>query len=171
MATPKSLSTLEKTKEAVANIKHRLQPVLQRLRDDEFGEATSEAQASVALSVGMMKYMGARLRGLDQGRKADDPLRKELNNMKAVLAEIKKRKLSNNNATESSTGSKNVKRTGGIDEVKHIANKQANSPQSQTDLKETHKRALGKDDKDEKEPYVSTGTDKSATRSKKRQKK
>jgi len=92
MATPKSLDNLEKTKQAVSNIRERLQPVLQRLKDDEFGADTEEAQASLALSVGMMRYMGARLQGLDQGRKPDDLLRKELNNMKKVLADIKKRK-------------------------------------------------------------------------------
>jgi len=39
----------------------------------------------------MMRYMAARLRGLDQGRKPDDPLRKDLNNMKRVLANITKK--------------------------------------------------------------------------------
>ena len=53
----------------------------------------SEIYATVALSVGMMRYMSARLRGLDQGRSKDDPLRKELDNMKRVLAEVKKHRL------------------------------------------------------------------------------
>ena len=39
-----------------------------------------------------MRYMGARLRGLDQGRKQDDALRIDLNKMKQILADIKKRK-------------------------------------------------------------------------------
>lgn len=91
MATPKALEALKKTKEALVGIKERLQPVIQRLNDDAFEETTSQAQATVALSVGMMRYMGARLRGLDQGRKPGDPLRKELDNMRKVLAEIKKR--------------------------------------------------------------------------------
>lgn len=90
MATTKSLTSLEKSKEAVLVIKEKLLPVLQRLTDDKFGEATGRAQASVALSIGMMRYMGTRLRGLDQGRKPDDPLRKDLNNIKRVLAKTKK---------------------------------------------------------------------------------
>lgn len=90
MATTKSLKSLEKSKDAVVAIKEKLLPVLQRLADDKFGEATGRAQASVALSIGMMRYMGARLRGLDQGRKADDLLRKDLNNIKRVLAKTKK---------------------------------------------------------------------------------
>ena len=90
MATTKSLKSLEKSKEAVLAIKEKLLPVLQKLTDDKFGEATGRAQASVALSIGMMRYMGARMRGLDEGRKADDPLRKDLNNIKRVLAKTKK---------------------------------------------------------------------------------
>ena len=110
MATPKSLIALEKSKEAVSVIKERLLPVLQRLSDDTFGEATGRAQASVALSVGMMRYMGARLRGLDQGRKADDPLRRDLNNIKRVLANTKKSKAAiakkkSNSETKKSTQS------------------------------------------------------------------
>jgi hypothetical protein len=95
MSTQKSLDALEKTKEAVFEIKKRLKPVLERLKEDSFGmnaTATGEVQATVALSLGMMRYMGARLQGLDQGRKPDDSLRMDLNNMKRILAEIKKRK-------------------------------------------------------------------------------
>ena len=91
MATPKALDALKKTKEALVGIKARLKPVVQRLKSGGFDETTSQAQATVALSIGMMRYMGARLRGLDQGRKPDDPLRKELDNMRKVLAAIKKK--------------------------------------------------------------------------------
>ena len=91
MATPKALNALQKTKEALDDIKSKLEPVIQRLRDDAFERATAQAQATVSLSIGMMKYMGARLQGLDQGRKSDDPLRKELNQMRNVLAEIRAR--------------------------------------------------------------------------------
>jgi len=89
--TSKSLTAVEKSKDAVSVIKKRLIPVLQRLTDDTFGEATGRARASVALSIGMLRYMAARLRGLDQGRKPNDPLRKDLNNMKRVLANITKK--------------------------------------------------------------------------------
>lgn len=91
MATPKALNALHKTKEALDDIKSKLEPVIQRLKDDAFERATAQAQATVSLSIGMMKYMGARLQGLDEGRKPDDSLRKELNQMRKVLAEIKAR--------------------------------------------------------------------------------
>jgi hypothetical protein len=93
------MKTLQKTKRAIADIQMKLEPVLKKLKRNDFGggdnnhnnNILSQAQASVALSIGMMRYMGARLRGLDQGRSKDDPLRQELNKMKEVLAEIKKR--------------------------------------------------------------------------------
>jgi hypothetical protein len=92
MATPKAIEALVKTKEAVAGIKRRLHPVLERLHDDTLDDPTrAHAQATVALSIGMMKYMGARLRGLDQGRHPEDPLRQQLNNMRRVLAAVQKK--------------------------------------------------------------------------------
>jgi hypothetical protein len=101
MATPKALNALEKTKEALAGIKTKLQPVLSRLQDETLDDGTkAHANATIALSIGMMRYMGARLRGLDQGRNADDPLRKELNNMRRVLAEIKKKNESKKGCAE-----------------------------------------------------------------------
>ncbi|KAL3915860.1 MAG: hypothetical protein SGILL_005447 [Bacillariaceae sp.] len=92
--TTASTTALAKTKQAVSAIQTKLEPVLKRLRNDDFEDhaTTNQAQASVAMSIGMMQHMGARLRGLDQGRNADDPLRKQLNEMKKVLAEIKQRR-------------------------------------------------------------------------------
>jgi hypothetical protein len=101
MATSKALEAFEKTKEALAGIKTKLQPVLSRLQDETLDDgAKAHANATIALSIGMMRYMGARLRGLDQGRNADDPLRKELNNMRRVLAEIKKKNTSKKGGAE-----------------------------------------------------------------------
>jgi len=91
MATPKALNALQKTKEAISDIRTKLDLVVQRLKDDAFDKTTAQAQATVSLSIGMMKYMGARLQGLDHGRKQDDALRQELNQMRKVLADIKAR--------------------------------------------------------------------------------
>lgn len=91
MATPKAIDNLQKAKKALQGIKQHLEPVVQRLKANAFERSTAKAQATVALSVGMMKYMGARLQGLDHGRKPDDPLRKELDHMRKVLAEMKAR--------------------------------------------------------------------------------
>jgi hypothetical protein len=100
-----TISTLQKTQQAVSDIQDKLEPVLEKLKQDDFGDATPQAQATVALSIGMMRYMGARLRGLDQGRSKDDLLRQELNKIKAVLAEIKQRRgsVKSNNTNSAST--------------------------------------------------------------------
>jgi hypothetical protein len=86
-----TISTLQKTHQAVSDIQDKLEPVLEK--------------ATVALSIGMTRYMAARLRGLDQGRSKDDLLRQELNKIKAVLAEIKQRRgsVKSNNTNSAST--------------------------------------------------------------------
>lgn len=43
-----------------------------------------------AVAIGTLRYMGARLRGLDEGRKKGDPLRGELDNIRSKLVELKK---------------------------------------------------------------------------------
>lgn len=91
MATKEALEGLEKTGNALKEIKKQLKPFVERLETAE-GKALAQAQAAVALSVGTLRYMGARLRGLDQGRKPDDPLRKELNEMRRVLTAVEKLK-------------------------------------------------------------------------------
>ena len=50
----------------------------------------TEAEAAVALAVCTLRYMGGRLRGLDAGRKKDDPLRMELDKIRAVLVSLQK---------------------------------------------------------------------------------
>ena len=90
MSTP-NLIALNKTSNAISEIKEKLQLVIEKLHDNGFDKHTAQAQATLALSIGMLKYMGARLQGKDQGRNSDDPLRKELNKMKQILAQVKKK--------------------------------------------------------------------------------
>ena len=90
MSTP-NLTALNKTSNAISEIKEKLQLVIEKLHDNGFDKHTAQAQATLALSIGMLKYMGARLQGKDQGRNSDDPLRKELNKMKQILAQVKKK--------------------------------------------------------------------------------
>jgi hypothetical protein len=49
----------------------------------------AEAEAAVALALGTLRYMGARLRGSDAGRKRGDPLRAELDRMRAALVSLR----------------------------------------------------------------------------------
>ncbi len=157
MATTKSLKSLEKSKEAVVAIKEKLLPVLQRLTDDKYGEATGRAQATVALSIGMMRYMGARLKGLDQGRKADDLLRKDLNNIKRVLAKTKKAQ-----ATDATP-----KKDSGINQSskKKLESKSENKTESSTGEKASHKK------KRKTKSVVNNETDRTGSPSKKSRKK
>lgn len=50
----------------------------------------AEAEAAVALAIGTLRYMGARLSGLDRGRKKGDPLRMELDKIRGTLVKLRK---------------------------------------------------------------------------------
>mmetsp|Transcript_42614 Transcript_42614/g.72682 ORF Transcript_42614/g.72682 Transcript_42614/m.72682 type:complete len:200 (+) Transcript_42614:119-718(+) len=50
----------------------------------------AEAEAAVALAIGTLRYMGARLQGLDRGRKKGDPLRMELDKIRGMLVSLSK---------------------------------------------------------------------------------
>lgn len=50
----------------------------------------AEAEAAVALAVGTLRYMGARLRGQDRGRRKGDPLRAELDRIRGMLVSLRK---------------------------------------------------------------------------------
>ena len=107
-----SFEALNKTLESLKEIRSALIPFIQLLKDDDElnsrtkkkrGDDSSkvnneqmtphkraEAQAAVALAIGTLRYMGARIRGLDRGRKKDDPLRIELNKIRGMLVSLRK---------------------------------------------------------------------------------
>ena len=99
METEKALKTLSKTDEALQQIRTKLQPFLKQLSSDDDNAITTSdqrhkravTQAAVALSLGTVRFMGARLRGLDEGRRTDDPLRIELNKMRKLLSALQKK--------------------------------------------------------------------------------
>lgn len=49
----------------------------------------AEAEAAVALAIGTLRYMGARLRGSDVGRKKGDPLRIELDKIRGLMVSLR----------------------------------------------------------------------------------
>jgi hypothetical protein len=49
----------------------------------------AEAEAAVALAMGTLRYMGARLRGSDVGRKKGDPLRIELDKIRGLMVSLR----------------------------------------------------------------------------------
>ena len=114
MSSKASLDALQKTRDAIREIQKQLRPFLVELGADSpvaqdavltninTTETASQlkisnkqtavkASMAVALAMGTLRYMGARLRGLDQGRKADDPLRKELNDMRRLMVTLQKK--------------------------------------------------------------------------------
>lgn len=112
MSGPPDLKPLKQVKTALADIKTQLKPFLQLLKKKESDlQQRAQAHAVVSLSLGTLRYMAVRLAGKDEGRKEDDPLRQELNQMRKVLVEIEKKgkQLATNKAKAGSrvqTGSK-----------------------------------------------------------------
>jgi len=92
MASLETIQALEKCNDAIQVIREKLKPLLKVLEEDTAtAKQRAMAQAAIALSIGTLRYMGARLRGLDQGRKHDDPLRQELNHMRKLLVQLQKK--------------------------------------------------------------------------------
>jgi len=88
-AVPVSSESNKKQKKKGA-IKKLQQNKYRISKDERNPHRRALAQAAVALSVGTLRVLGARLRGLDRGRKADDPLRKDLNRIRSVLVSVQK---------------------------------------------------------------------------------
>jgi hypothetical protein len=84
-----AVEALRKTQQCLVSIQRRLQPFLRRVVATEESETEAEeralVQAAVALSIATLRVMGHRLRGSDRGKAPDDPLRQELNRIRAAL--------------------------------------------------------------------------------------
>jgi Skp family chaperone for outer membrane proteins len=91
MTKPNHIAAFQSVKESLTNIRKELKPFVRKL-DSDNPEEKAQAQSVVALSIGTLRYMGARLRGKDQGRAADDPLRQELDQMRKVLVALEKKR-------------------------------------------------------------------------------
>ena len=91
MTKPNHIAAFQSVKESLANIRKELKPFVRQL-DSDNPEEKAQAQSVVALSIGTLRYMGARLKGKDQGRTAEDPLRQELDQMRKVLVALEKKR-------------------------------------------------------------------------------
>lgn len=141
-----SIDPLNKTIESLKQIKSALLPFVRLLKHDDMRKQRrrrsksddgtkddeqqqqqlaalnprkrAEAEAAVALAIGTLRYMGARLRGQDRGRKKGDPLRAELDKIRGMLVSLRKLESAKGGAAD---GGKKVsvpeKKTGG-DELK-----------------------------------------------------
>ena len=84
-------AAFQSVQESLANIRKELKPFVRQLDSDD-PEQKAQAQSVVALSIGTLRYMGARLKGKDQGRTPEDPLRQELDQMRKVLVALEKKR-------------------------------------------------------------------------------
>mmetsp|Transcript_1817 Transcript_1817/g.2213 ORF Transcript_1817/g.2213 Transcript_1817/m.2213 type:complete len:128 (-) Transcript_1817:381-764(-) len=82
---------LQATKDAIGKIKRELHPFVRQLESDDSAKKAL-AQAVVALSLGTLRYMDARLHGRDEGRAKEDPLRQELDQMRKVIVQLEKKR-------------------------------------------------------------------------------
>mmetsp|Transcript_38476 Transcript_38476/g.69347 ORF Transcript_38476/g.69347 Transcript_38476/m.69347 type:complete len:201 (-) Transcript_38476:239-841(-) len=69
----------------------------------------AESEAAVALAIGTLRYMGARLRGLDRGRKKGDPLRMELDKIRGMLVALRKLEIGGADGKKGSSSKKDDK--------------------------------------------------------------
>jgi hypothetical protein len=112
MSIEKSVQPLHKALDAIESIQQALSPFLDVLNDynttknekrsyyDTTTNKTTpskkysiqqviEAQTAVALSIGTLRYMAARLKGQDKGRNKNDPLRMELDKIRKTLVTLR----------------------------------------------------------------------------------
>ena len=118
MSNAKHINALKSTSEALIKIRKELKPFV-KLLDSDDTEQRAQAQAVVALSLGTVRYIGARIRGKDEGRKQEDPLRQELNQIRSVLVQIerKRKNKEENDSQMEPSPKKESKQTGPITTV------------------------------------------------------
>lgn len=93
-------------------------------------------QLFFTVAIGTLRYMGARLRGLDQGRKKDDPLRMELDKIRSKLVELKKLQ-----AIKDSKPAKSDTSTGKNNETNYNKPAKSDTPAAQNnDIADNRKR-------------------------------
>jgi hypothetical protein len=122
MTKDQTLQSLQATKDALQNIRKELKPFVRNL-DSDNPQDRAQAQAVVALSIGTLRYMGARLEGRDEGRSKEDPLRQELNHMRKVLTDLEKKRKADGSSTSLDNNvpspSKKAKKTGDLPNARH----------------------------------------------------
>lgn len=129
MTKPDHLKALQSTKDALVKISKELKPFVQNLESED-ADKKAQAQAVVALSIGTLRYMGARLQGKDEGRSKDDPLRQELDQMRQTLVKVEKKR-------KRDDAGDNTKK----DETKQVSSKPGESKTSEKSTKSDKPKA------------------------------
>lgn len=81
-STDKAIEALVAVRQSVHEIKAKLEPFLRRRQE----ERSATCNSAIALSLGTLCFMGARLRG----KKPDDELRNQLNQIRSLLKQAQK---------------------------------------------------------------------------------
>lgn len=129
MGVEESVAALNQADTAIGEIAKQLRPFVTQLSDDD-PEKKAQAQAVVALTIGTLRYMGARLHGKDEGRRPDDPLRQELDQMRKILVALEKKR--------------KRKRTDDEDKKDEDTGKSLDGKQSREEQKDNDKKYDGK---------------------------
>lgn len=79
---------LEQSLAAIVLIHERVKPFMEMLEKSDTidKQEKAKAEAAVALTLGTLRFMGKRLRGL--GVEKDDPLREELNHIRRLIVKL-----------------------------------------------------------------------------------
>ena len=89
MASQKSLDALEKIRTSLNDIQdNHIGRLLSHLEASQHPRVQAQAKAALAITMGTLRLMGARLRGLDN---VDPLLRTELNQMRKLLRGVQKK--------------------------------------------------------------------------------
>jgi hypothetical protein len=81
-STHKAIEALAAVRQSTDEIKAKLEPFLRRRQE----ERSAACNSAIALTLGTLCFMGARLRG----KKPDDELRAQLNQMRSLLKQAQK---------------------------------------------------------------------------------
>jgi hypothetical protein len=144
MSSTNSLAPLKKTQNAVLQIRKALTPyikLLKRHHTQRTGSTSSnttgtgttekpidkfqitEAEAAVALSIGTLRFIAARLKGQNKGKDKNDPLRMELDKMRKTLVELRgleTRVKGSNKTNGAGTGAGNKKKRKSVDVAQDV---------------------------------------------------
>ena len=180
MASSTELTPLRKTVDALKEIRKQILPFLRVIEssendddgNDDSKHALAEARAAVALAVGTLRHMGARLGGRGGGGTGDknDPLRLELERMRKMLVTLRKvDKRGDTNKSAKQSGNNDAKKksaSGANGDSKSEGSKQSDEVASKTDTVSDMNSSPNKDQKRKKKKE----SDESSSGKKKRRK-
>ena len=110
----KAVSSLQKTQKALEGIRRELIPFLKKLSDSSnmndskgskeyYNFERAEAEAAVAMALGTLRYMFARVKGKPSSK--NDPIRMDLDKTRKIMMDLQNLKKEQKKDSSCSTGS------------------------------------------------------------------